>query len=118
MSSSFKDNVLFVHIAVLGTGFFLGVLATCSHFSMLWVWTVMRLLETVDVHSGYDLPWVNPMHLLPGYGGQLTLSYNNKIVIILMDSYAIISHKNTCLISICMQVKLKLKRLLYYIYYI
>ena len=27
-----------------------------------------RLLETIDVHSGYDIP-LNPMHLIPGYAG-------------------------------------------------
>ena len=28
-----------------------------------------RLLETIDVHSGYQFP-LNPLHLLPGYAGE------------------------------------------------
>jgi len=53
----------------LGTGFFIGMHLTINHFVFLWVWGTMRILETVDVHSGYDIPWINPLHLIPGYGG-------------------------------------------------
>lgn len=55
--------------AVLGTGFFIGVLAFCNHLVFLWVWMSVRLIETIDVHSGYDLP-LNPLHLIPGYAGR------------------------------------------------
>jgi len=58
-----------VETIVLGTGFFLGIAAFCTHVVMLWVWVVIRLVETIDVHSGYDIPYVNPMHLIPGYAG-------------------------------------------------
>ena len=53
---------------VLGTGFFIGVLGFCNHLIFLWVWMAVRLVETIDVHSGYDLP-LNPLHLIPGYAG-------------------------------------------------
>jgi len=36
---------------------------------MLWAWMVVRLLETIDVHSGYDIPYINVFHLIPGYAG-------------------------------------------------
>lgn len=29
----------------------------------------VRLLETIEVHSGYDFPYLNPLHLIPGYAG-------------------------------------------------
>jgi len=54
---------------VLGMGFFIGIMTTCNHFVHLWTWVTVRLLETIDVHSGYDIPWINPMHLIPGYAG-------------------------------------------------
>ncbi|XP_078580558.1 methylsterol monooxygenase 1-like [Branchiostoma floridae x Branchiostoma japonicum] len=57
-----------VETVVLGTGFFLGILFFCTHFVQMWVWGLFRLLETIDVHSGYDIPY-NPMHLLPFYTG-------------------------------------------------
>jgi len=39
-----------------------------NHLAFLWGWMAVRLLETIDVHSGYDIP-LNPLHLLPFYGG-------------------------------------------------
>lgn len=54
---------------ILGAGFFIGILLFCNHVVMLWAWVTVRLLETIDVHSGYDIPFVNPMHLVPGYAG-------------------------------------------------
>ncbi|XP_070550412.1 methylsterol monooxygenase 1-like [Ptychodera flava] len=57
-----------VETVVLGFGFFIGVLLLTNHFIMIWAWLLFRLFETVDVHTGYDLPF-NPLHLLPFYGG-------------------------------------------------
>lgn len=54
---------------VLGMGFFIGILLTTNHVFLLWAWVTFRLMETVDVHTGYDIPYVNPMHLIPGYAG-------------------------------------------------
>lgn len=54
---------------VLGFGFFIGILLMCNHMVMMWAWVTFRLMETIDVHSGYDVPFLNPMHLLPGYAG-------------------------------------------------
>ncbi|XP_071789039.1 methylsterol monooxygenase 1-like [Asterias amurensis] len=53
---------------ILGLGFMWGIMLTCNHLMLLWGWMAFRLLETIDVHSGYDLP-LNPLHLLPFYGG-------------------------------------------------
>ncbi|XP_055327770.1 methylsterol monooxygenase 1-like [Paramacrobiotus metropolitanus] len=54
---------------ILGAGFFIGIMTFCTHIILLWVWVTFRLLETIDVHSGYDIPWINPFHLVPGYAG-------------------------------------------------
>jgi sterol desaturase/sphingolipid hydroxylase (fatty acid hydroxylase superfamily) len=39
-----------------------------SHVQVLWLWLFIRLLETVDAHSGYRFP-LSPFHLLPFQGG-------------------------------------------------
>ena len=54
---------------VLGGGFFFGILFFANHVFFLWAWMFFRLLETIDVHSGYDFPF-NPLHLIPGYAGK------------------------------------------------
>ena len=53
---------------ILGGGFFFGILFFANHVFFLWAWMFFRLLETIDVHSGYDFPF-NPLHLIPGYAG-------------------------------------------------
>lgn len=53
---------------ILGTGFFIGIVLLCNHVFFLWAWVTLRLIETIDVHSGYDIP-LNPLHLIPFYAG-------------------------------------------------
>ncbi|KAG8135061.1 putative C-4 methylsterol oxidase-like protein [Naja naja] len=53
---------------ILGTGFFIGIIVFCNHVILLYAWLVCRLIETIDVHSGYDIP-LNPLHFLPFYAG-------------------------------------------------
>ncbi|KAM9398365.1 methylsterol monooxygenase 1 isoform 2-T2 [Salvelinus alpinus] len=53
---------------ILGSGFFIGIMVFCNHVTLLWAWVAFRLLETIDVHSGYDIP-LNPLHLIPFYAG-------------------------------------------------
>ncbi|XP_042557746.1 methylsterol monooxygenase 1 [Dipodomys spectabilis] len=53
---------------ILGTGFFIGIVLLCDHVILLWAWVTVRLIETIDVHSGYDIP-LNPLHLIPFYTG-------------------------------------------------
>ena len=55
---------------MLGIGFFIPVLLLCDHMIFMFIWLAVRMLETADVHSGYDLP-LNPLRLLPFYGGEL-----------------------------------------------
>ncbi|XP_006896718.1 PREDICTED: methylsterol monooxygenase 1 [Elephantulus edwardii] len=53
---------------ILGTGFFIGIMLFCDHVVLLWAWVTCRLIETIDVHSGYDIP-LNPLKLIPFYAG-------------------------------------------------
>ncbi|XP_039203381.1 methylsterol monooxygenase 1-like [Crotalus tigris] len=55
-------------ILIFGFGFFIGLMVFCNHIIFLWAWLFCRLIETIDVHSGYDIP-LNPLHLLPFYVG-------------------------------------------------
>lgn len=66
--SNTEITLLYV-FAVLGLGFFFGIMLTTTHFILLWAWVAVRLMETIDVHSGYYIPLLNPMHLIPGYAG-------------------------------------------------
>ena len=58
-----------MNVAVLGAGFFIGVVLLCNHVILLWLWVTVRLFETIDVHSGYYVPWLNVFHLIPFYAG-------------------------------------------------
>jgi methylsterol monooxygenase len=57
-----------IETMVLGMGFFIGIMAFANHIFVIWVWMATRLLETIDVHSGYNLK-INPLHVLPFYAG-------------------------------------------------
>ncbi|XP_010789710.1 methylsterol monooxygenase 1-like [Notothenia coriiceps] len=70
-TSPFGMQAEYAHPAetlILGTGFFIGIMMFCNHVFLLWAWVSFRLLETIDVHSGYDIP-MNPLHLIPFYAG-------------------------------------------------
>jgi sterol desaturase/sphingolipid hydroxylase (fatty acid hydroxylase superfamily) len=38
-----------------------------SHCATIWAWVVVRILETIDGHCGYDFPW-SPFRFLPFTG--------------------------------------------------
>ncbi|TPX66727.1 hypothetical protein SpCBS45565_g04268 [Spizellomyces sp. 'palustris'] len=62
-----------IEVLVVGQGFFLGPVALLAmgvdmHVLTMAVWLAVRLIETVDVHAGYDFPW--SIHkILPFWGG-------------------------------------------------
>ncbi|XP_064614284.1 methylsterol monooxygenase 1-like [Liolophura sinensis] len=63
---------------ILGMGFFWGILLLCNHFILMWVWVSIRLIETIDVHSGYDVPYLNIFHLIPFYGGSRFHDFHHR----------------------------------------
>ena len=54
-----------------------GIMLLCNHLALIWLWMAVRLLETIEVHSGYDFPYINPLNLLPGYAGK----FNSHFVV-------------------------------------
>ena len=61
----------------LGIGTLLGPLFFAKHMVTLWVWLFFRLVETVEDHSGYDVPW-NPTNLIPFWGGAVHHDFHHK----------------------------------------
>ncbi|TPX54413.1 hypothetical protein PhCBS80983_g05938 [Powellomyces hirtus] len=62
-----------IETVVLGQGFFLGpvmllMMGVDVHVVTMAIWLAVRLIETVDVHAGYDFPWALH-HWLPFLGG-------------------------------------------------
>lgn len=63
---------------ILGTGFIIGIVLLCNHLVVIWAWMAVRLLETIEVHSGYDFPYINPLNLIPGYAGARFHDFHHK----------------------------------------
>lgn len=61
-------------ILFLGFATVVGPALTGPHLFTLWLWVILRVLETVDAHSGYDFPW-SPSNFLPLYGGCVVTVY-------------------------------------------
>lgn len=58
-----------IETMTLGVGFFLPLPFVCNHLFVFWCWLAIRMIQTTDVHTGYYFPWLNPLYLIPGYGG-------------------------------------------------
>lgn len=61
----------------LGIGSVLGPFIFARHLLTLWIWLVFRIFETVEDHSGYDIPW-NPTNFIPFWGGAIHHDYHHK----------------------------------------
>jgi sterol desaturase/sphingolipid hydroxylase (fatty acid hydroxylase superfamily) len=53
------------------------MLLMSNHLVMNWVWMIARMIEAIDTHLGYDLPY-NPLHLIPGYAGVRAHDHHHK----------------------------------------
>jgi sterol desaturase/sphingolipid hydroxylase (fatty acid hydroxylase superfamily) len=71
---AFKRNL---YCYVLGIGTLLGPLLFARHMVTLWAWLLVRLWETVEDHSGYDLPF-NPTNFIPFWGGAVHHDFHHK----------------------------------------
>lgn len=60
-------------ILFLGFATIVGPAITGPHLITLWLWMVLRVLETVEAHCGYHFPW-SPSNFLPLYGGWVSCS--------------------------------------------
>jgi len=54
----------------LGIGTMIGPLVFKAHWVTMLVWMVVRDWESLDAHSGYDLPW-SPHRWIPFWGGAM-----------------------------------------------
>ncbi|RHY12692.1 hypothetical protein DYB25_003363 [Aphanomyces astaci] len=62
---------------ILGIGTFLGPFLLTRHLLTLWVWMCVRVIQSVDSHCGYELPW-SPTRFLPFWGGAVHHDYHHE----------------------------------------
>lgn len=66
-----------VETVFLGIGTILGPLMFADHLLTLWFWLFFRVLQTVEVHSGYDFPW-SLNNWVPYWGGAEFHDFHHK----------------------------------------
>jgi 4-alpha-methyl-delta7-sterol-4alpha-methyl oxidase len=74
-------------ILFLGFATVVGPALTGPHLFTLWLWMVLRVLETVEAHSGYHFPW-SPSNFLPLYGGSDFHDYHHRVLYTKSGNYA------------------------------
>uniref|UniRef100_A0A0E0EC11 aldehyde oxygenase (deformylating) n=1 Tax=Oryza meridionalis TaxID=40149 RepID=A0A0E0EC11_9ORYZ len=74
-------------ILFLGFATIVGPALTGPHLFTLWLWMVLRVLETVEAHSGYHFPW-SPSNFLPLYGGSDFHDYHHRVLYTKSGNYA------------------------------
>ncbi|OMO78589.1 Fatty acid hydroxylase [Corchorus capsularis] len=65
-------------ILILGFPTFLGPTMVPCHMVTLFIWTILRHLEAIQTHSGYEFPW-NPSNLVPFYVGAEYHDYHHFV---------------------------------------
>ncbi|CAL9189155.1 unnamed protein product [Musa hybrid cultivar] len=74
-------------ILFLGFATIVGPALTGPHLFTLWLWMALRVLETVEVHSGYHFPW-SPSNFFPLYGGSEFHDYHHRILFTKSGNYS------------------------------
>ncbi|KAG9407920.1 Methylsterol monooxygenase 1 [Aphanomyces cochlioides] len=62
---------------ILGVGTFLGPFLLTRHLLTLWVWMSVRIIQSIDSHCGYELPW-SLTRVLPFWGGAVHHDYHHE----------------------------------------
>ncbi|XP_020421144.1 methylsterol monooxygenase 2-2 isoform X1 [Prunus persica] len=78
-------------ILFLGFATIIGPAITGPHLITLWLWMVLRVLETVEAHCGYHFPW-SLSNFLPVYGGYVYFS----IAVLFSSVYTICANLFLC----------------------
>ncbi|KAF5734441.1 methylsterol monooxygenase 1-1-like [Tripterygium wilfordii] len=65
-------------ILILGIPSFLGPAICPGHMITFWLWIVLRQMEAIETHSGYDFPWI-PTKYIPFYGGAEYHDYHHYV---------------------------------------
>lgn len=74
-------------ILFLGFATFFGPGITGPHLFTLWLWMILRVLETVEAHCGYDFPW-SLSKLFPLYGGADFHDYHHRLLYTKSGNYS------------------------------
>nr|APF46995.1 4alpha-methyl oxidase 1 [Tripterygium wilfordii] len=65
-------------VLILGIPSFLGPAMCPGHMITFWLWIVLRQMEAIETHSGYDFPWT-PTKYIPFYGGAEYHDYHHYV---------------------------------------
>ncbi|XP_057497975.1 methylsterol monooxygenase 1-1-like [Actinidia eriantha] len=65
-------------VLILGFASFLGPMIVPGHMITFWLWMIMRQMEAIETHSGYDFPW-SPSKFIPFYGGSEYHDYHHFV---------------------------------------
>ncbi|KAK3036022.1 hypothetical protein RJ639_030723 [Escallonia herrerae] len=65
-------------IIILGFASFLGPMIVPGHMITFWLWMIVRQVEAIETHSGYDFPW-SPTKYIPFYGGAIYHDYHHYV---------------------------------------
>ncbi|GBG73000.1 hypothetical protein CBR_g12719 [Chara braunii] len=66
-------------IIFLGVATAAGPALIGPHIFTLWLWMCLRILEAMDVHSGYDFPW-SLSKVFPLYAGSHHHDYHHRLL--------------------------------------
>jgi sterol desaturase/sphingolipid hydroxylase (fatty acid hydroxylase superfamily) len=66
-----------IETVVLGFGTLIGPYIFARHLISLWIWVVVRVFQTVEVHSGYDFP-ISLNRWVPFWGGAKFHDYHHE----------------------------------------
>lgn len=65
-------------VLILGIPTFVGPAIAPGHMITFWFWVVLRQVEAIETHSGYDFPWTLTK-LIPFYGGAEYHDYHHYV---------------------------------------
>ncbi|KAF8413048.1 hypothetical protein HHK36_001023 [Tetracentron sinense] len=65
-------------VLILGIPSFLGPALVPGHMITFWLWIVLRQVEAIETHSGYEFPW-SPTKYVPFYGGAEHHDYHHYV---------------------------------------
>ncbi|XP_062217092.1 very-long-chain aldehyde decarbonylase GL1-10-like [Phragmites australis] len=65
-------------VLILGVPAFAGPAIVPCHMTTFWLWFVIRHIEAIDTHGGFNFPF-NPTKLIPFYGGAEYHDYHHYV---------------------------------------
>lgn len=74
-------------ILFLGFATVIGPALTGPHLFTMWLWVILRVLETVEAHNGYHFPW-SLSNFLPLYGGAEYHDYHHRLLYTKSGNYS------------------------------